>query len=436
MYKVAIVGRPNVGKSTLFNTMTRSRRALVGDQPGMTRDRILSTVEWEDRRFQIVDTGGIVPDDGADLPEKVLEQAAIAIDDADLILLVVDGRAGLTPLDREVYRYLQSRHCKPWVVANKIDVEALEAESLQFYELGAERVFAASAEHRRGIADLLDAVVEAVPASEAAADPDEIRVAVIGRPNVGKSSLVNKLLGTERVIVSDVAGTTRDSVDSVLQADGRSYRLIDTAGIRRKGRTSEVAEKLSVVMARRHIEQSDVVLLLIDAVEGATKLDATIGGYAEDAGKSVIVVVNKWDLVAKDTHTAHQREEEYRRQMRYLDHAPFMFVSAKTSQRVFKLLDVVREAQRCRMTRIPTPELNRFLQKEVGRVMASGRKKFPLKFACQVSVAPPTFVFFLRGSSKLHFSRVRLAINRLREHYPFFATPIRILQRPAARRRG
>ena len=437
MYRVAIVGRPNVGKSTLFNRLGRTRKALVGNEPGITRDRIFQVVEWEGKQFEVMDTGGIVPDDKAVLPEKVLEQAELAIHDADLVLLMVDARAGVTPLDLEVAVLLKSSGKEFLVVANKVDVEALDLEVYQFYELGGERVFPVSAEHRLGIRELVDEVVRKIPESESVTFGDEIRIAIIGRPNVGKSSLVNRLLGKERVIVTPVPGTTRDSVDTHFNYQDTNYRLVDTAGIRRKGKTELMAEKLSVIMARKNIEQADVVLLLLDATEGATKLDAAIGGYADEAGRPVVVVVNKWDLIEKDTHTQHKLEQDFRERMKFLDYAPMVFASAKTGQRVFKLLEIAGEAQRGSRVKIPTGQLNRFLAEDAGPSARGKRqaRKPRLKYGCQVGVVPPTIVLFLRGSRKLHFSTVRFLKNRLRERYGFFASPIRIIQRPAETRR-
>jgi GTPase len=435
MYRVAIVGRPNVGKSTLFNRLGRSRRALVGNEPGMTRDRIFQRVRLEDREFELVDTGGIVPDERETISDKVLEQAALALGDADLVLLVVDARAGLTPMDREVAAFLQSRGADFWIVANKVDVEALEADAYTFSALGGGPVFPVSAEHNIGIGDLLERILERVPEGIAAAADDEIRVAIIGRPNVGKSSLLNRLIGEERVIVTDLPGTTRDAVDTLLSHRDRRFRIVDTAGIRRKGKTDRMAEKLSVVMARKHMALADVVLLILDASEGATKLDATIGGYAWEEGRPVVIVVNKWDLVEKDTHTMVRVERAYRRRMRFLDYAPMIFVSALRGQRVFKLLDLAAAAREGSRIRVPTAELNAFFQDEVATSMLrrDSRKKFPLKYACQVSSSPPTFVLFLRGGERLHFSTERFLVNRLRERFEFFATPLRIVQKPTVR---
>ncbi|MGH9339579.1 MAG: ribosome biogenesis GTPase Der [Acidobacteriota bacterium] len=433
MFRVAIVGRPNVGKSTLFNRLTRTRKAIVGDEPGITRDRLFQMVEWEGRPFEVIDTGGIIPDEKETIPTRVLQQAEIAIEESDLILFVVDGRVGVTPLDEHLNSFLRSRNKEIFLVVNKLDVPKLEEEAWQFYSFGAASLFPISAEHKQGVDELLDAILERVPLADTVTEEGEIRIAIIGRPNVGKSSLLNRLAGKERVIVSDVPGTTRDAVDTRLAFKGREYRLIDTAGIRRKGKTELKAEKLSVIMARKNIEQADVVFLLLDATEGATKMDATIGGYAHEAGKSVIIVVNKWDVVEKDTYTADSFEAEFRDRMRFLDYAPMLFTSAKTGQRVLKILDEAKRAYEGRLLRVPTAELNQFLETKVQPLLVSGTHKFPLMYASQIAVGPPTFVFFTRSTQKLHFSTERFIINQLRKRYQFYATPIRIRQRTRKR---
>jgi GTP-binding protein len=431
MFRVAIVGRPNVGKSSLFNKMTRTRKAIVGDQPGITRDRIFQVAQWDDRYFEVVDTGGIIPEDKEDIPEAIFRQAEIAVEEASLILLVVDGREGITPIDSELTNLLRSEGREFFLVVNKIDDPVVEPHVPQFHALGVEKIFPVSAEHSRGINDLLGEIASRVPESDPDQSQDEIRVAIIGRPNMGKSSLLNKLIGEERVIVTDIAGTTRDSVDTVLDYKGSRYRLVDTAGIRRKGKTTEVADKLSVVMARKSIERCDVVLLLLDPFEGATKPDATIGGYAHDAGKSVIVAVNKWDLVERDTYTSLNLEKEFRQKMRFLEYAPFVFISAKTGQRAFKLLDLATQAHRARYKRIATAELNRFMEAKLRNLIQSdgSSRKTPVLYGSQVGVAPPTFVLFTRTRRQIHFSKQRFIINQLRDEFGFFATPIRLIQR-------
>ena len=433
---VAIIGRPNVGKSTLFNRIVGSRRSIVGDLPGITRDRIYGTAEWNERGFQIVDTGGIVPDDDAIIPANIFKQARAAIDEASLLLFVVDVRAGISPLDEEIAKQIRTLNKPVFIIANKAETARTANEAGEFHQFGFEDVFPVSAEHGLGMADLLDAMMEVLP--EVPPPPKvqtEINVAIIGRPNTGKSSLVNKLLGEERVIVSPIAGTTRDAVDSVVAAKQEGLlplRIIDTAGIRRKGKTELMEEKLSVVMARKHIERADVALLLIDAVEGVTHLDASIAGYAHDAGTSVIIVVNKWDLVEKDTYTAKVFEEKVRDQMKFLDYAPVIFLSAKSGQRVHKLHEMIAHANEARNMRISTGQLNQFYRDFLEQPKATtGKSRLKVFYLTQASVAPPTFVLFTnaRNGAKLHFSYDRYLINRLRETFDFYATPIRIQQR-------
>src|SRR5215468_9859910 len=436
---VAIIGRPNVGKSTLFNRLIGARRSIVGDIPGMTRDRIYGEAEWQNRAFRVVDTGGIVPDDEAVIPANIFKQARAAIDEASLLLFVVDTRDGITPLDEEIARRLRALNKPVLVVANKADTARVADFAGEFHRFGYEDVFPVSAEHGGGVGDLLDAVIERLPAVEAVErEQSEINVAIIGRPNVGKSSLINKLLGQERVIVSPIPGTTRDAVDSVFESevgeDGDTIRLrlIDTAGIRRKGKTTGMEEKLSVVMARKHIERADVVLVLIDAIEGVTALDANIAGYAHEAGRSVIIVVNKWDAVEKDSYTVYRFEERIRDAMKFLDYAPIVFISALTGQRVVKLPDLIKRANDARNLRIPTAQLNAFFEEhlEQPRATISGKSKLKILYITQAGTRPPTFVVFTSGAkTKLHFSYERYLINRLRETFDFFATPIRVKQR-------
>lgn len=435
---VAIIGRPNVGKSTLFNRIIGSRRSIVGDLPGITRDRIYGEAEWQGTAFRLIDTGGIVPDDEAVIPLNIFKQARAAIDEAGLLLFIVDVRDGISPLDEELARILRALAKPVFVVANKADTARVADHAAEFHRFGFADVFPVSAEHGAGMGELLDAVIEHLPQVESRAeDRDEINVAIIGRPNVGKSSLINKLLGQERVIVSPIPGTTRDAVDSVMETndeDGSALRLrvIDTAGMRRKGKTNETAEKLSVVMARKHIERADVVLLLIDAVEGVTALDAHIAGYAHEAGRSIIIVVNKWDVVEKDTYTVNEYERKIRDAMKFLEYAPIAFVSAITGQRVLKLPALIAKANRARNMRIPTGELNQFFHEHLEQPKASisSRSRLKVLYLTQAGTRPPTFVLFTSGTkTKIHFSYERYLINRLRESFDFFATPIRIKQR-------
>lgn len=432
---VVILGRPNVGKSTLFNKLTNSRRSIVGDEPGITRDRIYGRAQWRGREFRLIDTGGIIPDEEEVIPANILRQARTAIEEAALVLLVVDARAGITPLDEELASLARSTHKTVFVAANKVDTARLENDALEFELWGFDEVFPVSAEHGNGVAEMLDAVLDRLPAPEATEErPDEVRLSIVGRPNVGKSSLVNRLTGEERVIVSPIPGTTRDAVDTEIEYDKMLFRLIDTAGIRRKGKTELMAEKLSVLMARRNLERADIAVLLIDAVEGPTALDASIGGYAHEAGASLIIAVNKWDAVEKDMHTTKVYERRIREMMKFADYAPIVFISAKSGQRVTKILDLARQAHAERNKRISTAELNRFFERNLDQPRATTPSRHPLRvlYLTQAGTAPPTFVVFTSSRSpraKLHFSYERYLENRLREEFGFFASPIRIKQR-------
>jgi GTPase len=441
MYKVAIVGRPNVGKSTLFNRLCGIRRSIVGDEPGITRDRISGTAAWKGKVVEFIDTGGMVPDSKETIPGKILEQVERAIGDSDLLLLVVDGRAGVTPPDEQLLPILR-RTSKPfWVIVNKIDTPDLEALTAPFYAFGAGEVFPVSSEHGRGLGDLLDALHERVegepPAAPEAGAAEEITIAVVGRPNVGKSSLVNCLLGEERTIVSEMPGTTRDAVDTILVREGTRYRLIDTAGIRRKGKTDQRAEKVSVVLARRSMKRASIALLLLDAVEGVTKLDAAIGGYASESGCSVIIVLNKWDRVQADPHTLEKYTGDIRRRMKYLAYGPILTVSALTGMRVTKLFEMIGRAHAARSLRVPTGELNNLFVPDMTTSWQTRRpaRQLEIRYLTQVSSNPPTFVVFSAGSKPLHFSSERFLVNRLRERYGFYAAPIRIQQKLRAPRR-
>ena len=448
---VAIVGRPNVGKSTLFNRLVGERRSIVGDEPGITRDRIYGESEWSGRRFSLVDTGGIVPDETEVIPANIFRQAEFAITESVVLVWVVDARAGATPLDEELARLLRSTGKRVLVAANKVDAAKLEAHAAEFYSFGFEDVLPISAENSDGVAELLDAVVERLPEQEAADEEDgerarEVRLAIIGRPNVGKSSLLNRLIGEERVIVSPVAGTTRDAVDTVLESEGHTFRLVDTAGIRRKGKTEEMAEKLSVVMARRSLERADVAVVVIDAVEGVTALDANIAGYALDAGCSIILAVNKWDAVPeKETNTAAEFERDLRFKMKFLEWAPVVTTSALKGQRVERLLPLALRADEARNRRVPTSQLNAFFERVMtsGRVptavapVKGGQSRLHVQYVTQAGVRPPTFIVFTAGGKPgMHFSFERFLQNRLREEFDFFATPLRIVQRHKKKSRG
>jgi GTP-binding protein len=434
---VTILGRPNVGKSTLFNKLAGGRRAIVGDEPGITRDRLYGRCEWQGHQFRLADTGGIIPSDKEIIPAGILRQAQAALEESALVLFVVDARAGITPLDEELADVARRARRPVFVAANKVDSVMIEGDALEFGRWGFD-VYPISAEHGNGVGELLDAIIDVLPdcqvPEEDVAEPKEVKLAIIGRPNVGKSSLVNQLTGEDRVIVSPIPGTTRDAVDALIERDGKRFRLIDTAGIRRKGKTDQMAEKISVIMARRSLERADVAILLIDAVEGPTALDVTIGGYAHEAGTSLIIGVNKWDAIEKTGETTKEYERRIREMTKFADYAPLLFISAKTGQRTEKLLDAAWRAQIERSKRIPTAELNRFFEHNLLQARATTNSKHAVRvlYITQAGTRPPTFVLFTtsrRPRSRLHFSYERYVENRLREEFGFFATPIRIKQR-------
>ena len=431
---VVIVGRPNVGKSTLFNRITGRRRAIVTNEPGITRDRIYGEAEWMGKVFDVADTGGVAGGESEEVPSRIVEQANVAIEQAAEIVLVVDGRTELTSSDFELAQLLR-RTGKPLALAvNKIDTAALIAHAEDFYKLGISRLFPVSSEHGLGVDDLLDAVTSAFPASSDAAKAersDEINVAIIGRPNVGKSTLLNWLAQAERAIVSEIPGTTRDAVDTLVEQDGIRYRLVDTAGIRRKGKTQLIAEKLSVVMSRRHIRLCDVAILLLDAVEGVTALDATIGGYAHESGKSVIVVFNKWDQIQDRRAFRQTMLDDAARKLKYLEYASRLFLSAKTGWGTAKVFPEVQEVVASRRTRIPTAELNRFLHTlELKGGTSPAHRKPKIYYMTQASASPPSFVLFTDKVRRLHFSYERFLVNQIRKQFGFKGTPIHLKLRP------
>jgi GTP-binding protein len=434
MYRVAIVGRPNVGKSTLFNRLCGNRKAIVGDEPGITRDRIYGTATWCGRTVEILDTGGMLPDVEDVIPQKILEQVEAAMRESALLLMLVDGRAGMTSLDEQLLPLLRRAGKPIWAVINKIDVPELDALAAAFYSFGPERLFPISAEHGRGIGELLDAILERAGESAPVVAPEteqEIAVAVVGRPNVGKSSLVNRLLGLDRTIVSEIPGTTRDSVDTLLLRDGIRYRIVDTAGIRRKGKTDERTEKISVIMARKNLERAQVALLLVDAEEGVTKLDATIGGYADESGCSVIIVLNKWDTVEKDHRTVEEYADAVRRRMKYLSYAPVITVSALTGQRVSNLFGLIKTGWESRQIHVPTGTLNNLFAPDLEQQWSTRNpgQHLGIRYVTQARSTPPTFVVFTTGTRPLHFSIERFLANQLREKFGFEGTPIRIRQK-------
>jgi len=507
---VAIVGRPNVGKSTLFNRLTHSRRSIVGDEPGITRDRIYGDIEWDGRIVRLVDTGGIVTDDKEYIPSEIYAQARVGIEEADLLMMVVDARTELASPDFTLAKMLIRGGKTTYLVINKVENPTVQATAENFRQLGIKEVFMVSSEHGLGIGDLLDAIFDRLPAPVATAspakesdpyaeplDPDELdiedevvfdedaedeiaedmgpeldpnedegeegseepeedlydaaesgddqplhrthgeyeqhetSVAIIGRPNVGKSTLLNALTGTSRAIVSPIAGTTRDAVDEVIEHDGQRLRLIDTAGIRRKGKTHLMAEKLSVVMARRHLESCDVALLMIDATEGVTANDAHIGGYAHESGRSVIIVINKWDLLTtartdgKPPADKAVYEEQVRHALKYLSYAPLIFISAESGTNLEKLMKEIKRVAAQRRKRVTTGQMNRFLDKiDFQRAPVPMAKRIRIFYMTQAAVAPPTFVLFTDRNIQLHFAFQRFLENQIREAFGFEGTPI------------
>jgi GTP-binding protein len=474
---VAIVGRPNVGKSTLFNRLTKSRRSIVGDESGITRDRIYGEYEWAGRQFRLVDTGGIVPDDPALIPTEIYNQAKVALEEADALVLVVDARTELASPDYDLVKLL-IRGGKPvFLAVNKVEGETMAYAAENFRQLGIRKVFPISSEHGLGIGDLLEAISAAIPvpaeavlteevqaaqeAEDAQAEEAEISeggpvpaeegeeqvrplhrthgefeqhetsIAIIGRPNVGKSTLLNALTGTSRAIVSPIPGTTRDAVDEVVEFEGSQFRFVDTAGIRRKGKTHLMAEKMSVVMARRHLEAADVALLVLDATDGVTAADATIGGYAHESGRSVIILVNKWDAVTTgrtDNKPAADREifeKQLRTVLKYLSYAPVIFLSALEGTGLGRVLHEVKAVAAERRKRVTTGQMNRFLEKiDFQRAPVPMAKRVRIFYMTQAAVAPPTFVLFTDRDIKLHFSFERFLENQIREAFGFKGTPI------------
>lgn len=424
---VALVGRPNVGKSTLFNRLIGERFAIVEDEPGTTRDRIYGESEWSGAAFTVVDTGGLLVGVDEPLIQQVRTQAEAAIREADVIVLLVDVKEGLTPADADVARLLRDTD-KPVILAvNKADNQQRRLEAVEFWALGLGEPVPISALHGTGTGDLLDEVVAAFSPEEELEEEDTVRIAIVGRPNVGKSSLLNQLLGRERVIVHEAPGTTRDAIDTEIVFEGRPTTLIDTAGIRRRGRIEVGIEKYSVLRALRAIQRADVALLLIDATEGVTSQDQHVASYILDEYRSVVVLVNKWDLVPKDTYTMPAYSEHVRYRLRFLDYVPVLYISAKTGRRVHQVLPTALDVYEARFRRIPTGELNRLLQDTVARHAppSKGGKRLKFLYATQAGVDPPTFVFFVNDPKLVHFSYERFLENSIRERYRFLGTPLR-----------
>jgi len=429
---VAVVGCPNVGKSTLFNRLIGRRLAIVSEVPGTTRDRLYSDAEWNGVSFTLVDTGGFDPASRDNLLQQVRTQAQVAIEEADVILFVVDGRGGLTANDEEV-SYLLRHSAKPVILAvNKTESSARRLQAVDFYRLGLGDPYPVSALHGTGTGDLLDEIVHAFPPVEGEDEAEAVHIAIVGRPNVGKSSLLNRILGQERAIVSEQPGTTRDAIDTPIEVNGQPLVLIDTAGLRRRAKVQAGLEQYSAIRALRAIDRSDVALLLIEAPEGPTSQDAHIAEYITEQGRSLVLVVNKWDLIEKDPHTMQEYREWTRRQLPFLDYVPLLFTSARTGQRVHRVLPLALRVQEERFVRVPTGELNRLVREWVFHHAppSKGGRRLRILYATQASVDPPTFVFFVNNPRLVDSSYSRYLENRLREVYSFSGTPLRLRFRP------
>jgi GTPase len=449
---VAIVGRPNVGKSTLFNRLAERRMAIVDDIPGTTRDRLMTEAEWTGVVFDIIDTGGLDPTQvgpgksqeplsvgSHQFIDEIRRQAEIAIQEADAILLVVDGQTGVTPADREIVESLRKAqksvdgrpHPPILLVVNKCENEESRHNAVQFYELGFKEIHIISAIHGSGTGDMLDALVSVLPEGGEEESDTSIKIAIVGKPNVGKSSLLNKIIGEERVIVSDIPGTTRDSIDTSLIYQDVPVTIIDTAGIRKRGRIETGVEKYSVLRAMKAIERSDVALLVVDAFEGIKSQDTHIAGYILDEWKSVVVIINKWDLIEKDTHTMGEFTQFIRYELNFMDYVPILFTSAKTGKRVNQILDLALEVHQERLVRLPTSQVNRIIHVAQDKHPSPSKagKHFKIYYGSQVRNNPPTFLFHVNNPELSHFTYLRYIENQIREHAPFLGTPIKILLR-------
>ena len=434
---IAIIGRPNVGKSTLFNRLSQKNKAIVIDEPGATRDRNYVDCTWYDKDFNLIDTGGFEPTSTNTILTQMREQAHLAMEEADIIIFLMDGREGLTPSDREITNILREFEKPVFFVINKIDGPKHENHIFEFYELGIEKVYSISAQHGLGIHELMDDVALSLssPAEEHLHGEKRIKIAVIGKPNVGKSSLVNKILGYERTIVNPIPGTTRDAIDTPFELNDKKYLLVDTAGIRRKSRVSLTLEKYSIVQALKAINRCDIALLLIDAEEGMTEQDAKIAGLTLESGVACIIVVNKWDAVKKDNATVGNYVNNIKDTVKFMDYAPIIFVSALTGQRVSKIFDIIETVLSQYTKRVSTAELNSVVRKLVESTPPPRHqnRSNTFSYTTQVSVAPPTFVFFIREPGAVHFSYRRFLINRIRETFGFDQSPIRVIFRKKSR---
>jgi GTP-binding protein len=430
---IAIVGRPNVGKSTLFNRLAGKRKAIVEDKPGVTRDRNYAEASYGDHPFILIDTGGFEPTAKDRIQQQIREQVEVAIQEADLILFLMDGKEGLNPTDEEVAGYLRKVPKPAFYVVNKIDGEKHEDAVPDFYRLGVSPIYSISAEHGRGVGDLMDEVIKVLPPAKPEEEraQEEIRVAIVGRPNVGKSSLLNKLIGRPRAIVDAIPGTTRDSLDTPLLREGRRYIFIDTAGIRRKSKITQRVETYSAIKALKSLERCDVALILIDGFEGLTEQDARIADFAAESGRAMILVVNKWDLVQKDTQTMEEYKERIRREMKTLDYVPTLFISALTGQRVTRIFQTIGEVISEHRKRITTGELNNWLQEAIESYPPPlyRNRRVKLFYISQVSTAPPTFILFVNDPQSLAEPYQRYLLRRLREKYGFTGIPLRLYLR-------
>jgi GTP-binding protein len=426
---IAIVGRPNVGKSALFNRIVGGKKAIVANEPGVTRDRNYVDVELEEREFTLIDTGGFEPVSKDRMFIQMREQCQVAMEEADVILFVMDGKEGLAPSDKEIADILRRQEKPVFYIVNKIDGLKHEEKSFEFYGLGVEPIYSISAEHRYGVDGLMDDVLKILPRmTEVKWDQDTTKVAVVGRPNVGKSSFINRLLGYKRVIVDEVPGTTHDAIDTFFERDGKRYVLIDTAGIRRKSRIGLRLEKYSIVKAFRTIDQSDVVLLLLDPQEGVTDQDARIGGFVHEKGKGCILVVNKWDLIKKDSYTMVEYEKRFREDLKYLLYSPMLFTSALTGQRVNNVLEVIDQIAAQAKKRVTTGQLNHYFEKWVDRLPPPlyKNRRVKLNYVTQISTGPPTFLVYTNQPDGIHFSYERYLVNQIRETFGFEGVPIRL----------
>jgi GTP-binding protein len=446
---VALVGRPNVGKSTLFNRLAGEPLAIVDDTPGTTRDRLMAESEWNGRYFFVVDTGGIDPSTGgkealsigsADYIQQIRQQAELAIREADVVLFLTDATSGVTPADQEVAQILRRNqkmiegkpHPPVFLVVNKADNQTFRSGAAEFYELGIGQPYPISALHGTGTGDLLDDLVASFPAETEEEEDDSVKIAIVGKPNVGKSSLLNRLVGEERSIVSPIAGTTRDAVDTKIIYEGIEITLIDTAGIRRRGKIEPGVEKYSVIRSMRAIERADVALLMIDATTGITAQDAHIAGYILEAQKSTVVLVNKWDAVEKDNFTMQNYTRRIRQELNFIDYVPILFISAKTGQRVDQVLPLALKVQEERLARLTTAQLNRILHNAQDAHHATSRtgKSLRIYYGTQVRSDPPTFLIYVNDPKLAHFTYLRYLENAIRKEYPFTGTPIRLVLKP------